>query len=153
MPHPRILFLVADAAKARFVARDHESGHFATYAEVRAGGGHATPARGTVHESMGHQRHGLGERKDMAARKRDQFATELAQALEAEVKKGKWETVALVAPARILNGIEDKLPTSYRAKIHATLAKDLAKIGDHALTEWLTPLELTAARPASTSVA
>lgn len=153
MPHPRMLFLVADGGSARWIARDHENQHFSTERETHARHKPAAGQAGTVVESVGHERHGLGERVDLAVRRREQFAAELAADLEREVKRSRWESLALVAPPRMLQALEKALSGPMRTKVHARLGKDLVKVGDHALGEWLSPLELSASQARRSSTA
>ena len=74
---------------------------------------------------------------DIAARRREDFGRELAEHLNAEVARGRYDRLALVAPARMLREI--RAHTSKAAQINtvAQLDKDLTKVANHDLDRWL----------------
>lgn len=133
----RTFFVIADGGHARFVARDPETGDFHTVRELRAGGkaAHAYSG-GTVEGATGH-RHGTREPHEPARQAAEAFAGEIAAAL-----KDGAERLVVVAPARMLGALRDKLPGGARERLAGELAKDLTKVPDHDLGAWLRPLEL-----------
>ncbi|HEX6859634.1 MAG TPA: host attachment protein [Caulobacteraceae bacterium] len=125
-------YLIADGRHARWVERDHETGDFRTLRELhhRDHGAHAYS--GSVFESAGGQRHGVREPHEPARRAAEAFAAEIGAAAG-----DLADRVVLVAPARMLNEIEDALPPAIRARVAETIAKDLTKVADHDLRRWL----------------
>jgi protein required for attachment to host cells len=143
MAHPKITFVLADGATARWVARDHETQAFRTVREARFQERPPLAQGGTVHESAAHGRHGLHERSAAADRRREAFAAELAEQLNRQVVRAD-EILALVAPPRMLNALRARLSAPARSKLAASLSKDLTKVPDGQLGDWLVPLELKA---------
>jgi protein required for attachment to host cells len=115
----RTQFIVADGAHARWVRRTEGADDFATVRELKA---HA---------------HAGGDEHEHAA-----FARQVADAINADAKAGHDDRLVLIALARTLTAISEGLSPAARAKLHCTLAKDLAKTADHALGDWLRPMEL-----------
>lgn len=139
----RTQFVIADGGRARWVTR-HEGAHdFVTVRELKAdkvvlAGG----APGVVFEGSGSRRAGLGEPGKLAKAQGAMFAAELAEALNAEASRDAYDRLAIVAPARILGAISKGLSGPAKARLANSLAKDLTKIPDHELGQWLRPLEL-----------
>src|SRR5689334_16338638 len=97
---PAVRFLIANAGHARWVQRG-ENG-FKTLGEIRpTRTRQAIHSRVTVHESAGVGRHGAGE-VDTAARRREDFAEELATEINRQAATDAFQRLALVAPARLL---------------------------------------------------
>ena len=126
----RMQFIVADGAHARWLKRAEAADDFITIHELKA---HAPKAH--VRDAGGHDNVG-GDRGH------DDFAREVADAINDEIRAGHDERFALVAPARTLAAIREHLSAGAQRRLFRTLAKDLAKTPDHALGDWLRPLEL-----------
>jgi len=151
MPYPsRLLFILADGAHARFVKRNRDTGAFLTVRELD--GSHrlknlrrelrAGPQRGRSHESGSPTRHGVG-REDYARQAKEAFVTDVAR--EAAEFAGIGQALVLVAPARLVSALRERLD----AKVAAVLNKDLLKTPDHELGRWLEPVILQARQPVS----
>jgi len=119
----RIQFILADGVHARWVKRSENADDFATIRELKAHA-HANGARDH------------GDDHDHAA-----FARQVAYAINAEVGAGHYDRLALIAPAHTLAAISQGLAPAARARLFRTLAKDLVQTPDHALADWLRPLE------------
>jgi protein required for attachment to host cells len=83
----------------------------------------------------------IQERWTATRHRREAFAAQVAEAINAQATQGDADRLSLVAPARVLNAIERGLTAAARAKLSKTLAKDLTKVPDHELKSWLEPLE------------
>ena len=120
----RTQFIVADGTHSRWVRRAETADDFVTVREIK------------THTFAGGHGHVAGDH-DVAA-----FARSVAEAINAEAQAGHDDRFAVIAPTRTLAAILADLTPVARAKIRRTLAKDLAGVPDHALGEWLRPLEL-----------
>lgn len=146
MPKPlRTQFVIADGGRARWVRRSDDTRDFVTGRELKA-----EPPHGDVEDSGvqfdSHSGRPVGVRDpDASIRKaRDQFAAEIAAALEAQAERGEFERLAVVAPTRTLTAIKKHLKGAAGKALAASLAKDLTKTPDHELGGWLEPLEFDA---------
>ena len=81
----------------------------------------------------------IGERDTALRHRHAVFAESVADTISAQADA--LERLVIVAPARVLEVIRDRLSPPARARLVSTLAKDLTKIPDHELTKWLRPLE------------
>lgn len=139
-----VLFIVADGACARFVARSADSGDFVTLREVEGGERlktlraelQASPA-GRSQESMSPTRRSVGP-TEFVRHAKEAFVTEVAELAVTEFSTRARDGVVLVAPARLAAVMQRSLEG--RLKIAALLPKDLTKVPDHALHEWLDPI-------------
>jgi protein required for attachment to host cells len=147
-----LIFLIADGAHARLVART-ETGDFAAFKELNDHGGlkhmrdvvRRSPAGRSV-ESVGGARHAVGP-EDVLIEAKETFARSAAEEACRQVRDRRAGGLILVAPARLLpvlrHAAEGKVP------VVAALAKDLTKTPADKLHSWLTPLELEAQAPAA----
>ncbi len=144
---PKLIYLVADGAKARLVARSPETGDYHTLREldgseplaearVRVRGA----AQGRSFESSGRARHAVGRDEAIYQRVKAAFAAKAAQALQEETANGGWDGVVLVASERLLPQLRRRLKPC--VAVRGEVAKDLTKVPDHALAEWLDALPL-----------
>lgn len=135
----RALVVIADGEHARWVEpSDHGSG-FVTVSRRHAHGHHAAghPV-GVVVE--GAARSTTGDR-DLASRKHHEaFGREIAETLNQEAAAGKFQRLALVAPARMRTAIASHLTGAAEAALIGSLDKDLTKTPDHDLSGWLNTL-------------
>jgi len=139
----RTQFVIADGGRARWVRRSERADDFVTVKELKAdkvefAGG----APGAVFESSTSRSSGLGEPGKLAKEQGAVFAAELAEALNADAERDAFDRFVLVAPARILSAIGKGLSGPAKARLANSLAKDLTKVPDHELGQWLRPLEL-----------
>jgi protein required for attachment to host cells len=135
---PRTHYLIADGARARMVTRKPGEQDLSTLTEIAAEREHAHAREGgAVFQRMGPGRSTPGEGSEVINRKRADFAGELAAMLGKEADKGAFDRLVLVAPARMLGLLQDRLPPSAKAKVTGTLARDLTKTPVHDLHRWL----------------
>jgi len=139
----RTQFVIADGGRARWVTRSERADDFVTVRELKADKVEfAGRAPGAVFESSTSRSSGLGEPGKLAKEQGAVFAAEVAEALNADAERDAYDRLALVAPARILSAISKGLSGPAKARLANSLAKDLTKVPDHELGQWLRPLEL-----------
>ena len=143
MPHKESItwFVVADGAKARILARHGGSGprepaSNKCFAEAEA----RLPTRdvgaerpGRVHESADVTRHAMEPRVDWHRFAKEQFARNVADALEAAAGRKLYDALVLVAPPRTLGDLRHALGKHAGALVTGEIAKDLTNISDHDL--------------------
>jgi protein required for attachment to host cells len=132
---PKVRFLIANAQTARII-EPAERG-FITLEEIDAKSHHrAKHQRATVHQCGGFSQHGAGE-TDEHARKRENFAEDLAGRINTSEAAGEFERLALVAPARMLSELRRHLSAACTKRIVTEIDKDLTKVAVHDLSRWL----------------
>jgi protein required for attachment to host cells len=144
MKKAKIWYVIADGGRARFVERD-ENGAFRTVVSFVAAELHARssdlgrdrPAR--VKESANAARHAVEPRRDLHEAAKEDFVKLVAEQLEAEHKRGQFDSLVLVAPPRVLTELKQKLSKPIAELVVDDLQKDLTKVPNHDLTEHLTP--------------
>lgn len=138
-----ILFLIADAGHARLVSLSRETGDYRTLVERHSG---RPPRKGepvAVFQSFGHGRHTTQPHGGGAERSEAEFLDDIAAEAADLAGKGGFYGLALVAPARVLSALRERVPANMLA---GELAKDLTKVRDHDLAAWLRDV-----RPATAS--
>ena len=137
----RILFLLTDGARARFVERSAQTGDFATLSEVdrrdqlevlrkelRAS------ASGRSLQSGTPERHTVG--RDGAFRQAKQaFVEEMADRAAEVLRRRDFQAVFIAAPARLVGPLRRRLAS--KATVAGAVQKDLTKTPDSALGRWL----------------
>ena len=144
--HPKILFVLADGAHARMVRRSAETGDFVTVREID-GGGHLRAAHvkakshpsGRSFQSASPSRSAVGADDPYRQVKMD-FMGRIAEAAETLAAEDGSAGVVLIATRRLLPELRRDMGSGVR--VLGQLAKDLIKVPDHALVEWLGPLEM-----------
>jgi protein required for attachment to host cells len=144
MKKAKIWYVIADGGRARFVERD-ENGAFRTVVSFVAAELHARssdlgrdrPAR--VKESANAARHAVEPRRDLHEAAKEDFVKLVAEQLEAEHKRGQFDSLVLIAPPRVLTELKQKLSKPIAELVVNDLQKDLTKVSDHDLTDHLTP--------------
>lgn len=140
-----LLFILADGARARLVARSHETKDFVTLRELDGSDRlrvlrselRASP-QGRSQESMSPLRRSIGK-TDAVRHAKESFAADAVDtAVDSLAERGR-EGLVLVAPARLIGAMRERL--NGRVKLAGVLRKDLTKTPDHELDEWLAPLE------------
>jgi protein required for attachment to host cells len=140
--------VIADGGGARIVARRPSAAAYGTVGRVPAALSHrfsheiGSDEPGRVYESASTARHALQARHDPHRLEKEAFARRVANAINLAGGRGDFDNLILVAPPRILHDLKARLDQQTRAKLIATLAKDLTKIPDHELAEHLKPLAL-----------
>jgi protein required for attachment to host cells len=123
-------FVIADGGHARWVRRAGENNT-----------GEASYIT-TTEQTASFRAPEASEGKSFASRVEEDFANELAEAINARATPGGFDRLVLVAPAPFLSDLRRRLSTTANAKIAHTLAKDLTNTPDHQLAGWLQTLEL-----------
>jgi protein required for attachment to host cells len=141
MPRPKILFLLTDGARARFVERSRQTGDYVTASEVdrrdrlavlRAELRASAPGRSL--QSGTPERHAIG-REGAFRQAKAAFVEEMADRAAKTCREGGFEAVFVAAPARLIGGLRARL--SRQARIAGALEKDLTRTPDAALGKWL----------------
>jgi protein required for attachment to host cells len=149
MPTPKVLFVLADGARARFVERSPETGHFVTVqeldsrhrlqslrSELRA----SQPARTMEqHYPGGH----AVNQQDFLRTAKEAFVAEVADRAAAMLEKRSYQGVFVAAPARLIATLREGL--AGRAAITGELNRDLTKAPDSELDRWLPARPMSAA--------
>jgi protein required for attachment to host cells len=144
MKQPRICYVVADGGRARFVERD-EAGAYRTVSSFVAADMHKRssdlgrdrPAR--VNESANSARHAVEPRRDLHEAAKEDFIAIVAEEIEAEHGRDRFDRLVLVAPPGVLTELKQKLSKPLAQIVAGDLQKDLTKVPDHDLAEHLPP--------------
>jgi protein required for attachment to host cells len=136
-------FVVADGASARILARDADGRNFVVV-EERDWPEARVPTRELVSDKPGRSqergavgRHAMQATSDPHRLKKDEFARELARSINRAGAEGRFDDLVLVAPARTLGKLKRELDGPARAKLSASLPKDLTKIPHDRLQDHL----------------
>jgi protein required for attachment to host cells len=125
----RTQFVIADGGHARWVERTGAD-RYVTTTELTAS--YRMPAS-AEDRSFGPQ---------AAGRSEEDFAKELAEAINAQATPDGFARLVLVAPVPFLSDVRGRLSTTAADRLAHTLAKDLTNTPDHELANWLQGLEL-----------
>lgn len=137
----KLLFVLTDGGRARFVecrAADREFvtvealDHTHALLDVRAKQRGAEAGRSF--EAGSPDRHKLGREDGLRAAK-EAFMAEVAERATHLCASGEFEGVFLVSPRRLAGPLRSQIAD--RAPVAGALGKDLTKIPDHELREWL----------------
>jgi protein required for attachment to host cells len=143
MKQAKILYVIADGGRARFVERN-EQGAFRTIASFVSPELHERshdlgldhPTR--VKESATTTRHSIEPRRDLHAAAKEDFVKHVAGELDAEHGRKSFDKLVLVAPPRVLTELKEKLSKDMAKLVADGLQKDLTKVPDHDLAAHLT---------------
>jgi protein required for attachment to host cells len=127
---PKTRFLIASGAQARWVEHLPDLPDLVTVGQIAPTGVHHH-THGPAHVSS--ESADRGE----AARHLEDFARQIAEAVNRQARNGEFERLALVAPPRLLRAVREHLDGAVRTKICFELPKDLTKHSNHALRRWL----------------
>lgn len=137
----KLLFLLTDGGRARFVERSPATGDFVTIEEIdnterlrrlRGELGGSPPAQNFA--SSGTRRTVVG-RKDYVRPAKEAFMAEVAERAAALVRRQELGGVFVAAPTRLIGALRSRLEP--HAVIAGELLKDLTKTPDHELHAWL----------------
>lgn len=132
---PKLLFLIVDGVRARFVRQEPGAERFSTIREIE---GQAPDKRPKVEPAAWPS----PNPEDGFNRKTDPFAAEVAD-LAASLSPDGEDGVALVAPGRMVPALRRHLHG--RLQVAAVLPRDLTRTPDEELGQWLGPLAARAA--------
>ena len=136
------LFVIAAGGRARWVKRREGGGDFVTIREFHAPEATAEHPAGVVFASAGGARFNVEPRSTQKAKAHERFAEELADAVNQAALAHQVQRLAIVAPARIRTLICSRLNDQAAPHLARVLDKDLSKVPDDQLADWLHPLEL-----------
>lgn len=137
----KLLFILADGGRVRFVERSQSNGHFSTFEEIdrtqalaqlRAELRASPPAR--THASASPRRAATGK-EDYLRPAKEAFMTEVAARAVALVRERRLDGVFLAAPTQLIGPLRTGLEGT--APVVGAIRKDLTKTPDHELGEWL----------------
>jgi protein required for attachment to host cells len=135
-------FIIADGSRARWVHRSDRADDFVTKTEITATERVRGHPQGVIFEGSQGRRFSVAERGGAVRHHRELFAQRIADLINSQASDRALERLAIVAPARQLNAIKERLSTTASAKLAKTLAKDLVRAPDHELGTWLRHLEM-----------
>ncbi len=144
MKKAKVWYAIADGGRARFVERD-ERGAYRTVVSFDSADLHhkasdlASDGPGRVMESATPARSAVEPRQDPKRAAKEDFVKLVADELAAEHERGAFDQLMLVAPARVLTELKQKLAKPIADLVVKDLQKDLTKVPDHDLTEHLAP--------------
>ncbi|GAB0119593.1 baeRF12 domain-containing protein [Acidisoma sp. 7E03] len=122
--HRRLLFVIADGERVRFVRPTQEDNTLHSFSRVRPEAGHP----GAAHD----------------AHERDKAKLPALVAAQLNEEVALYDDLVLVAPADSMNAIRHRLSQQAAAKIVGGVEKDLAQVPDQALWphlhEWVRPV-------------
>lgn len=137
----KLLFVLTDGGRARFVERRAANRDFVTvdaldhsHALLEARAKQRGAQAGRSFERLSPDRHKLGREDDLRAAK-EAFMVEVAERAMHLCARGDFEGVFLVSPRRLAGPLRSQIAN--RAPVAGALGKDLTKIPDHELREWL----------------
>lgn len=145
--HPKLLYVLADGARARFVERRPEPRSFATFEEIDAREDlqnlrrelrASPPARSFESGSPG-LRHSVGK-DDYVRDAKTAFVSTVAERVATLLHDGPYEGVVVAAPAPLLSPLQRQLENAGAKPV--AIDRDLTNTPDAALGDWL-----EAARP------
>jgi protein required for attachment to host cells len=137
----KLLFVLADGGRARFVKRTPSTGHFVTLEEIDRTSAlarlraelRASPPSST-HASASPRRSAVGE-EDFIRPAKEAFMAEVAQRALALVRERELDGVFLAAPPPLIGRLRACLDG--QAPLAGAIRKDLTKTPDHDLGAWL----------------
>jgi protein required for attachment to host cells len=144
MRSPKVLFVVADGGRARFVRRAPGTSHFATFEELDDGGalrraqakGRGAP-RLLAFQSATAQRHSIGRGEEDRAAKMA-FARKVASRATRVAQEYGYDRIVVAAPPRLAAVLREQLGGN--AVVAAALTRDLTKAPDASLGRWFLSL-------------
>jgi protein required for attachment to host cells len=153
MHTPKVLYVIADGGRARFVTRDSK-GHFKTIREFESPHiherahelGRRAPAR--VDESASPTRHAVEARSNLKDKAEHEFIDLVAAQINGGDDLPAYEMLVIAATPRLLDLFKRQLSDSAAARLKASLNKDLTKIPDDRLSDHLPTLTAAHAQSA-----
>ena len=147
--HLKLLIVIADGEQARFV-RPSETHALHSEAHLNAETAHERTSDlgvdhpGAAFHSGSSAHHALAPRHDLHDQKTLKFAHLVAHRVNELAAQGAFDDLVIAAPAHSLAAIREKLNVDTEARVIGTLAKDLIKVPDEALSEhfkaWVRPV-------------
>ena len=141
MHAPKVLYVVADGGRARFIERN-QAGDFKTIRDLESTHihdrshelGRRPPAR--AQESASATRHAIEPRQDPRSKQERAFIATVAEQVNAE-HGDRFDMLVVAAPSRLANRFRKTLSGPMLKKLHTCIDKDLTKIPDRELSTHL----------------
>ncbi|MGE0669278.1 MAG: host attachment protein [Sphingomonadales bacterium] len=139
MKSHKTLFVIADGGHVRFVSKRIGEMAFDTVREIVADNrhDHSHDHSGRVHESATSARHGIEARHHVNQLRKEDFLRAIGEELNKARRRGEFERLVLVAPARPLGQLVNALDLETEASVVSRLRKDLTRVPDGHLHEHL----------------
>jgi hypothetical protein len=129
MRTPRVLYILADGGRARFIDRDG-AGDFRTLREVE----NRPPA--SIRE-IGRSVRAIEPHQDVHAKAERAFLARLADEMNANREVDAYDLLVIAAPARLMSHFRNCLSGMLLQKLQTCLNRDLTKIPDRELSSHL----------------
>lgn len=137
----KLLFVLADGGRARFVERTSDNGHFVTFDEIDRSEEllqlrselRASPPASTF-SSRGPRRSAVG-REGYVRSAKDAFMSEVADRAVALLAQRGLDGVVVAAPPQLISPLRARMEAL--TSVVGVIRKDLTKIPDHELNGWL----------------
>lgn len=141
MNAPKVLYVVADGGRARFIERN-EAGDFRTFRDLESENihdpsrtlGRSRPAR--VQESATATRHAIEPRQDRRAKAERAFIAIVAEQVNI-AHGGHYDLLVVAAPPRLVAHFRKSLSGAMLEKLEPSINKDLTKTPDKELSPHL----------------
>jgi protein required for attachment to host cells len=142
MRNPRVLYLLLDGGRARFIRRQ-EHGHLGTFEEHESDTihdkshmlGRDKPPR--VQESASDRRSASEPRSDPHDKGEAAFVEQMIARLAAVMAQERFDQLVVAAPPSLHASVRKSLPADSAAKLKKLLGKDLTRTPDAELKEHL----------------
>lgn len=131
--------VVADGEHARIVVTKEKGSSYVTLREFTSPAAHASSHElgadrpGRTQESATTVRHAIQPRSDPHEQAKQEFAREVATALNEASVNNEFDRIVLVAQPQLAATLRAGLAEAVRRKIVGALQKDLTKVPDHEL--------------------
>lgn len=135
--------LVADGAHARVFLNEgpgkgiEELEAYSEDKDIRESREIASDAPGRTFDSGGEGRHAMERPTDPKQHEKREFHREIAERIEAAMKKHKFDRLVVIAPPRTLGDLRGEFEKAPAVDIHAEINKDLIKASKSELLEQL----------------
>lgn len=136
----KLLYVIADGGRARFVEQSADTGAFVTIEEMDNTAALKalrdelrSDSPGRTHESQGDRRSAVGP-DDLAEPLKEAFMVEVAKRAGDTLRRLDCEGFVVAAPSQLIGELRDELAS--RAMVVAEFGKDLTKAPDHDLGAW-----------------
>jgi protein required for attachment to host cells len=139
--------VIADGEHARIVVAKEKGASYVTLREFTSQTVHASSHElggdrpGRTQESATTVRHAIQPRSDPHEQGKQEFAREVAAALNDASAKNEFDHIVLVAQPRLAASLRAGFAEALRRKIVGRLQKDLTKVPDHELARHLDAIE------------
>lgn len=144
MKTAKLLYVIADGGRARFIERDSQ-GRFRTASSFESSSLHkqsrdiATDRPGRVFESADSSRHGIEPRLDPHEAEKRSFVDLVVAEIGRAHAARSFDQFVFVAPPKVVGEFRRAAPATLASALKCTLQKDLTNTPDQDLTAHLSP--------------